>query len=290
MPTRFSIVMFVAVLTVAGCGPRKRGTDRICPGAESVNKVLFELRLGFESAVALRANGQCRLKLRSPKKEHKENVVVKLWVNPPDEIYLQGDIAFNAKGIVVGCNKEEFWLVTRPKELRQYVWGRWDRQQGSNSRLALSPRLLLEALGTVAVGPYEDSSVRWSLSNEGAHDILTGRNQAGEIVKKLYVNTCDRRISKIEYFDADDRLAATTELDRYRDVAAGFAVPTHMRMVRHRADDKEDSVRLTLSPPKRLKAPLSDKARQRFFTRPPSRGIEQVEIVDGKPVAEPEKN
>jgi hypothetical protein len=285
------MVVCVAVLTVAGCGPPKRGPDRICPGAESVNKALFELRLGFESAVALRANGQCRLKLQSSKKEHKENFPVgRVLVNPPNEVYLQGDIAFNAKGIVVGCNKEEFWLVTRPKELRQYVWGRWDRQQGSNSQLALSPRLLLEALGVVAVDPYGDSSVTWSLSNEGAHDILTRRNQAGEIVKKLYVDTCDRRVSKIEYFDAAGRLAATTELDRYRDVAAGFAVPTDIRMVRHRADDKEDSVRLTLSPPKRLKAPLSDKARQRFFTRPPSRGIEQVEIVNGKPVAEPEKN
>jgi hypothetical protein len=290
MPTRFFMVVFVAVLTVAGCGPPRPGTDRICPGAESVNKVLFELRLGFESAVALRANGQCRLKLQSSKKEHKENFPVRVWVNPPDEIYLQGDIAFNAKGIVVGCNKEEFWLVTRPKELRQYVWGRWDRQHGSNSRLALSPRLLSEALGTMAVDPYGDSSVTWSLSNEGAHDILTRRNQAGEIVKKLYVNTCDRRVSKIEYFDVAGRLAATTELDRYGDVAAGFAVPTDIRMVRHRADDKEDSVRLTLSSVKRVNVPFSDKARQRFFTRPPSRGIEQVEIVDGKLLVEPEEN
>lgn len=287
MPIRLLAAVLVAVLIVAGCGPPERGPERICPGAESANKALFELRLRWESAVAVKATGHCRLKLHSPDKEHDEGFPVRVWVNPPNEICLQGDIAFNPKGIVLGANADKFWLVTRPKELRRYWWGRWDRQGGLNSQLAISPRLLLEAVGVVAVGPDADTSGRWSLSNEGAYDVLIRLNRAGEIVKKVYVYNCDRRVSRIEYFDADGRTAATTELDKYRDVAEGFAVPTEIVMVKYRTDGKADSAKITLRSVK--PANLSDKARQKLFTLPPERGLEPVEIVDGKPLVEPQQ-
>jgi hypothetical protein len=285
MRGRLVLLIVGLLLFLGGCGPPKRSLDRICPGTESLNEALFELRRGWDNAVALKANGQCRLRFHSSKRRHDENFLVRVWVNPPDEICLQGDIAFNAKGIVLGANDVQFWLVTRPKEFSQYLWGRWDRQSGFDSQLVLSPRVLMEALGMVAVGPDADSSGRWSLSNEGACDVLTERGQAGQIVKKIYIYNCDRRVWRTEYFDADGRTVVTTELDKYRDVAEGFAVPTDIKMVMHRADDKTDSVRLTL---RAKSVSLSDKARQRLFSRPPPRGIEPVEVVDGSPVDQPQ--
>ena len=70
---------------------------------------------------------------------------------PPVEIYMQGDVAFDPKGIVLGSNEEEFWLAVRLKEVSGYWWGRWS-EESRPEKLMISPRLVLEALGVAAVG------------------------------------------------------------------------------------------------------------------------------------------
>ena len=101
-----------AILIFSGCAAQIQKPVRVCPGKESIAESLSSLRLRLENAVPLKANGQCLLQYYAEdRKPKKENFPVKLWVNPPVEIYMQGDVAFDPKGIVLGSNEDEFWLA-----------------------------------------------------------------------------------------------------------------------------------------------------------------------------------
>lgn len=269
-----------ATLVFAGCGPEIKIPTRICPGKKSVAGALFELRLRSESAVSLRANGQCRLQYYADgDKPKKENFPVKVWVNPPAQIRLQGDVAFDPKAIVLGSNEREFWLAIKPKEISTYWWGEWS-QTSCLEKLPISPRLLLEALGVVEVGGGES----WSLSNEGAFDVLTKRGEQGGMVEKIYIHSCNYRVWRIEYFDADGENAAITELYGYKEISEGFSIPTVIKIIKRAEDDKEDSVRITLGSVKPME--FTDK---QIFKRRPPRGFKHVfRIVGGEVIEQPQ--
>jgi hypothetical protein len=262
----------VTTLVVAGCGPRMEKPTRICPGKKSVAGALFELRLRSENAVPLKANGQCRLQYYAEGKPHKENFPVKICVNPPVEIYLQGDVAFNPKGIVLGANEREFWLAIKPKEISTYWWGEWNETR-SAEKLMINPELVLEALGIAEVG----GEGNWSLSNEGAFDVLTKRDEQGRTVKKIHVHSCNYRVWRIEYFESGGEAVATAELYKYKEITRGFCVPTVMKIVRRGEDNREDSVKITLKSVKR--AELTEETRRSLFTRPEPRGFKHVKKI-----------
>jgi hypothetical protein len=256
---------------------------RICPGKVSVGESLSLLKAQSENAVPLKADGQCLLQYyNEDKKLKKENFPVKLWVNPPVEIYMQGDVAFDPKGIILGSNKDEFWLAVRLKEISGYWWGRWS-EKNYPEKLMISPRLVLEALEALVV---EDEG-SWSLSKEGGFDVLTKRENGTE-VKKIYINTCDYLVRKIEYLGGDDgKVIIVMELDKYSEMSKNFFVPGVIKIVnRASGSNKEDSVQITLSSVK--PANFTDKQRERLFIRPQAQGFKQIyEIIDGKIVEQP---
>jgi hypothetical protein len=255
---------------------------RVCPGKESIAESLFSLRLQLENAVPLKANGQCLLQYYAEdRKPKKENFPVKLWVNPPVEIYMQGDVAFDPKGIVLGSNKEEFWLAVRLKEVSCYWWGRWS-EKSRPEKLMISPKLVLEALGTATVGDEEN----WSLSNEGAFDVLT-KQEGGTETKKIYINNCDYLVRRIEYFDGGGRAAIVMELNKYKKISKDFFVPGVIKIVNCTGSNKEDSVQITLGSVK--PANFTDKQRKRLFIRPQEQGVKHIyKIVDGNIIEQPQ--
>ena len=256
---------------------------RVCPGKKSAAESLSSLRMQLENAVPLKADGQCLLQYYDEdKKPKKENFPVKLWVNPPVEIYMQGDVAFDPKGVILGSNEGEFWLAVRLKEISGYWWGRWS-EKNCPEKLMISPRLVLEALGTEAVGDEGG----WSLSKEGAFDVLTKR-ESGVEVKKIYINTCDYLVRKIEYLSKDSRAAVVMELDKYKEISKNFFVPGVVKIVNRASNgNKEDSVQITLSSVK--PANFTDKQRERLFIRPQPQGFKHIyKIVDGNITEQPE--
>ncbi|MGA1980572.1 MAG: hypothetical protein ABSG99_08465, partial [Sedimentisphaerales bacterium] len=193
---------------------------RICPGKKSVAESLSSLRLQSENAVPLKADGQCLLQYYAEdRKPKKENFPVKLWVNPPVEIYMQGDVAFDPKGIVLGSNEDEFWLAVKLKGVSSYWWGQWS-ERSYPERLMISPRLVLEALGAAVVEDEEN----WSLSKDRAFDVLT-KQEDGIEIKKIYISTCDYLVRKIEYFGDDGKASIVMELDKYKEISKNFFVP-----------------------------------------------------------------
>jgi hypothetical protein len=271
------------IIVVGGCGPKIEKPVRICPGKQNVLYSLSSLKSHAENAVPIKANGKCRLQfyVNNKPKPHKEEFPIKVWFSPPCHVRLQGDVAFDAKGIVVGSNQEEFWLWIRP-EISSYWWGKWS-EQDSAEKVNINPTLVLEAFGTVEPGFGEN----WSLSNEGAFDVLTRRDNKGRIVKKIYVYNCDYLVRRIEFYDTEGVIAVAAELENYRQVVEGFSVPAFIRIVKHAEGKKEDSVRIHLGSVK--SAAFTEEQRKGLFSRrEPGRFEHVFRIVEGKPVEWPQ--
>ncbi len=285
--TRRGILVYftagILLVILWGCAPQEQIAKRECPGALSAAESLSNLELQSEKAVSVKANGRCLLHYYDEEaKLQKENFAVKLWVNPPSEIYLQGDVAMNAKGIVLGSNAEEFWLAIRPKEISGYWWGKWDEQEDL-AKVLIIPKVLLEAV-VVSEVSCRDS---WSLSKEGGFEVLTKRNGAVES-RKVYVDTCDYLVRRIEYFDLKGQRTAFAELDRYKEVVEGFSVPRFIRIV-NEGSNSEDSLEITLNLKPAKKTSFNEKQHRVLFNRPEPKGFKHVyKIVGGKTLEQTE--
>lgn len=272
---RLFLIIVAAILILAGCAPQIQKPVRICPGKESIGESLSALRVRSENTVPLKANGHCLLQYYTKdKKPKRENFPIKLWANPPMEIYLQGDVAFDPKGIVLGSNEDEFWLAVKLKEVSSYWWGQWS-ERSYPGKLMISPGLVLEALGIAAGGDIKS----WSLSNEGAFDVLTKRG-VGVETKKIYINNCDYLVRRVEYFDDDGQATIVMELDKYKELIKDFFVPTFIKITDYTNGNEEDSVQITLNSVKSTN--FTDKQRRHLFTRPQPQGFKHIyKIVDG---------
>ncbi len=265
----------LTVVIVTGCAPQMQKPLPICEGKRSAGDALSFLKAHSQNTVSFKAGGQCLAQFNIDDKKYNENFPVKLWVNPPDEVRLQGDISFNARGIDLGSNPSEFWLSIKP-QVGCYWWGLWN-DQGLAGRLLIDPKMVLDAAGVVA----DSNAKNWSLSNRGPFDILTAQNDNGAVVKKVYVYSCDYRVSKVEYFDAGGFLAATVELDGYREVSGDFFIPSIIKIADMNNGKVTDSFKITLDSIK--PAQFSGQQKDIFFGRPQPKGFKRVlKIVDGK--------
>lgn len=243
MPPKLVIPIVVAMIIIIGCTPQIERPTKICPGKASVVEALAALQAQSQNAVPLKAHGNSILEFyeEGKKKPRKESLDVKLRVNPPAEIYLQGDKSIMAKAFMIGSNEEVFWLSIRPKEVSIHIWGKWSEQDSAGG-LVINPRNLLDALGIGRI----DTDGDWSLENEGAYDILT-KKERGVTAKKVHVFCCDYRPRIIEVFDSQGRLIATAELDRYREIAEGFFVPSLIRVTTLPRDETEKPFKITVN-------------------------------------------
>ena len=283
MVKKFLLPVFVAIFFLSGCGPQRREPKPVLSIQESAAEALSVLRSRSQHTGPLKANGQCLWQYYSNGKRRKENFAVRLWVNPPAEVYLQGDVGFNPRGIVLGSNASEFWLLIKP-ELSRYSWGKWS-EQDTSSGLMVVPKTLNEALGIVEV--VDEKS--WSLSKEGGFDVLIRRNDKGGIAKKMYINRRDYLIRKIEYFDVNGNVLALAELDKYKDVTEDFFVPTVIKIMMYGEDGAEDSDSITLNL-KSVKSDSFDEERRKiFFNRPKMKGYKHFyRIINGRMIEEPQ--
>jgi hypothetical protein len=285
MSRGYILTVAAAMLILTGCAPEIQKRLETCPGKESIAEALAALQAHSQNMIPLKAGGQCRLEyyLEGKKKPQSENLSIKLWVNPPVEIYLQGDKPLLPKAIVLGSNEREFWLSISPKEISTHWWGQWS-QQGSSEGPLINPKTLLEALG---IGETEQDQ-DWSLANEGAFDVLTKREQ-GMITKKVYIYACDYQVRQIEFFDSNGQAVARAELDKYQEVSPGFSVPSSIRLTALGRSSGQDALSITLDLGS-IKATEINQAQRKFlFERRPPQGFKHIRrIVNGKWTEEPQ--
>jgi len=269
---RLYIYFAAAILMFAGCAPEIQEPVEIVPGKESVAEALSVLKARSQNAVPMLAKGRCVLKYYDEdKKERKESLpMVRVVVNPPVEIYLQGDATLVNKAIVLGSNEREFWLALRPEEISTYWWGTWAGLDSSEG-LLINSRTVFEALGIMQIGAEEN----WSLSNEGAFDVLTRREQ-GEVTKRIYLYSRSYLFKKIEYFDSKGQALAHTELDGYKEVSEGFFVPASIKIIAHGQNSSEDSLSIDLNLKSIGPKKITEGMRNYYFKRPEPRGFEHV--------------
>ncbi len=268
-----------AILIFAGCAPKIREPVEVVPGKESVAEALSVLKARSQKAVPLLAKGRCVLKyFDEDKKERKESLpMVRVVVNPPVEIYLQGDATLVPKAIVLGSNEREFWLALRPKEISTYWWGQWSEQVSSEG-LTINPRTVLEAIGVVEIKAEEN----WSLSNEGAFDVLT-RREREVVIKKIYISGRDYLVKKIEYFDSNGQAMAYTELGNYKEVSEGFFVPALIKLIAYGQNNDGDSFSIELDIKSIGPKEITEGMQNFYFNRREPRGFEhEYRIIEGK--------
>ncbi len=256
------IILLLMFASFIGCAPPSAMPKRICPGKQSVTDALHILSSQAEKIKSFKANGQCFARFYDDNgKRKKEEFTIKLWLNPESELRLFGDIAFNARGLDIGSNKDEFWVGAKPKEIgNSFYFGLWSEQK-EQTLLMLGPKLLLEALGIVDYSQQQD----WSLSNEKGFDILT-KKDGTKVIKKVYISTCDYRAVKIEYFDDKDKPAAVLELAKYTTFFDDIVMPAELRITITGSEDKDDIFRIVL---KKLKPfEFTEDKRAVFFSRP----------------------
>jgi len=296
---RLSLYFVTAIILLAvilgGCAPQIQKPVRLCPGAESAMDSLSLLRLRSENTAPLKANGQCLLQYYDEDKKYKEeNFPVKLWANPPAEIYMQGDVAFDAKGVVLGSNENEFWLSMKPKA-STYVWGQWS-DEVNPEELMINPKLVLEALGITEIGREEN----WSVSNEDDFDVLirdpkrnkgrsgTTERDGSNDTRKIHISNSDCLVKRIEYFNGD-QLVVVTKLSNYKQITEGFFVPSLIKIAKGTAQAIENSVRITLNLKSIKLANITESQRNHLFTRPEPQGFEYIyKIINGNMVEQPQ--
>ena len=250
---------------------------RHCPGKTTADEAIAVLKSRREKATPIHATGQCLLRYHVEGKVRKENFPVKLWVNPPYEIYLQGDVAFDATGLVFGSNADEFWFWLKPKEVSSYWSGKWS-QAGIWNGLAVTPVIALEAFGSVDIRNGD-----WTLSRYGNLDLLILRNDRGVILQKRYIEPCDYVVTKMERFDESGDIYLKAEFAGYEKTAEGFLTPSRIKIVTVSKGSGEDSADISLSSVK--PAELSAQQRQRLFVRPLPRGFDHIyRVIDGKAI------
>ncbi len=273
---RIFLLTTVALIFLAGCVGPKIEKLAVCSGKASLEDSLAALNNQAGQIKPFRASGQCFATGNEKGKKHKEEFSFKLWFNPPNELRLFGDVAFNARGLDIGCNETEFWFAARPKELgNSFSWGKWSEQrQTPLGRIILTP--LLDAFGKITIGNPQD----WSLSNQGPFDVLTEQSQ-GKIVKKIYIYCCDYRIRKIEYFDDEGNVSVVLEMKNYREIFDGSLFPSELMLRDFYYEGKEDLIRVVLGTVK--KYDYTTQKRAAFFERPTDlNGFEHVyRAVDG---------
>ena len=270
------------VITV-GCAPQKREPEPLLPGKKSVSEALQALNSSSQKIGPLRASGQCLWMYYSEGKKRKENFAVKIWMNPPSEVYLQGDVGFNPRGIVLGSNANDFWLLIKP-EISQYSWGKWS-EQGSSSGLMFVPKALDEALGIVDVRDEK----QWSLSKEDNFDVLVRGNKDRGIDRKIYISRGDYLVRKIEYFDMTGKLMAAAEMDRHKDVSREFVIPSSIKIIMYGQEGSDGSATIKLSLSSVRSESFTEIRRNILFNRPKTDGYRNIyRFINGRMVEEPE--
>jgi hypothetical protein len=240
--------------------------------------ILKNLEERSSRAVPLKANGQCEMLFYVKSKPHKENFPVQLWVNPPSEIYMQGDVAFNAKGVVLGSNTEEFWFALQPKEISSCWWGLWS-QQSSLGTMMINPHVVLEGMGIMKI----DSEEQWTFGQEDSYRVLTRQDEGR--TKRIYVNRHDGRIRRMEYVGTEGEAVTVAELDKYTKLAEDFYVPTQVKIIRRLTSDKAGFVSITLKISSVKATGFTEEQKQFLFQRRPMQGFKHIyRIIDSKVV------
>ncbi len=253
------VIALLSVVSLAGCHGPLRG--KVVPGKATFLDAARALQSRVDGFEPTQLTGTCTLDYpdEDGKWRRTNPFTMKLWLEPPHNLYVQIIAAPGPQGkIFLGANQEAFWLSIKP-EINTYWQGRWEDVSGVTD-LELNPRVVLESLGITQFALEET----WTLENQKRMDVLTCKEtETGRLVKRFYVATKTYQVAKIEYYDQWGGLAAAVELKRYKVLDGKNSVPTGIRMSRYARDELQGHVTFALTDG--VLRQFSDKHRARMF-------------------------
>ena len=266
MTAKKSMITFLAAAMVilSGCQQPPVRPKQICPGKLTIEQAVAVIGLQKQNVQPMMASADCVMSWRDEKgKEKDERVSGKMAFVPPGKIFFKGD---KFGEIRFGTNETEFWLRIKP-ELDSYWWGSKLLADQCDQVLLINPANIAEALGIV------DVTADWKLVYRDGCDILS--LYEGEMLKKrVYVNACDYRIEKIEYFDAYGMKKVSVELTDYWPGDDGLMVPSKIHVGSFDSlGTEESSVQIKL---KHIRPFPPEKQKKKMFERPERDGYEHM--------------
>lgn len=233
MKHNLSIILIIAAVLLAGC-PQPPGqiVDRPrCPGKASLQEALESIRLQKQNVRPFRATAECVISYVDSKgKDQNHRVSGNFIFVPPDKIFFKGDVMLSE--VRFGTNETEFWLRVKP-DMDTYWWGSKSQADLCRAELLVNPANIAEALGVV------DIDENWQMFHREGYDIFS-LYQKNKIAKRAYINACDYTIEQIEYFDADEFVRISVELNNYTTGEDGIVVPSRIRVCSYNPEGLEE--------------------------------------------------
>ena len=271
MTANNSIIIFLtaAMVVLPGCQQPVIQPKRLCPGKATAQQAAAVLHLQKQNVQPIMASADCIVSWRDEKgKDRHEPFDAQLRFVPPEKIFFKGDKLFNE--IRFGTNETEFWLRVKP-EMDSYWWGSKILADQCDQVLLINPAQIAEALGIVDVTPD------WMLIYRDGYDILS-LYEDEKLKKRVYVNACDYRIERIEYFDGYGMKKVSVELTDYWAGDDGLMVPSKIRVGSFDSlGIEESSVQIKL---KHIRPFPPEKQKKRLFQRPGRDGYEHLYRLD----------
>lgn len=262
-----TLLFLLPVFLLIGCAPpvvRIEDTS-LCKGKGSIEAAIAEIDARREKLSPLKAYGKTTISWYDEKqKKQSETCDTKILFYGPHKLLFYGS-SLIGEAIWLGTNEEEFWLRLKPKEISSFFMGKRELAENCSNDNWINPEIILEALGVVNV---DDT---WQLSNVANQDIFT-KAIGSRLIKKVYVNACDYRIQRIEYFD-DGKIVLTTDLSEYNDSADGLSYPKEILIQGAGNDGLGIEVRLKTVKPY---LPEDKELNGRLFKIPSSRGFDNI--------------
>jgi hypothetical protein len=251
---------------ITGCqAPQASGPVRICKSKGNIfeaNAALAEHRAKIKG---VRAGGNVLVQYYdNDNKLRKEKLGLTLRYYPPDLLYFRGDVLAQ-EVLRLGTNSDEFWVMSKPKEISSYHFGGMSDARNCPSYYWIDPQNLLDALGVVR------GYASGALSGQEGFDVIT-KTLPGGVQKRLYIDRCDYLVRKIEYLGSYGEIKAVTQLDKYVQNGEESFIPSRIRML---DNDSRTTVEVRLGNV-RLFEPTSRQLDGKLFRRPEPKGFEHV--------------
>lgn len=263
----FTVVIFLLLMLSSGCSV---SPDRplSCPPGENIHQVIRKWNENSSSRVSLRAYGRCHIEFETEEESFDENFSVKLWATQPDNIYIQGDIFFNPRGIIFGADGGRFWFAIKP-EVDTFVSG--------TLPAIPSPRLPALQMTTLADCLFINkirNAESWILEKNEKYDILCKLSNENNPLKKIYINRCDHLPGKIEYYDNTGKTSLVVKTGYYKQLETGEYFPGSISVEYPGVDKNKNLIELEFKTIK--KDEFTDAQRKALFSPPDTGGYENV--------------
>ena len=258
------------LLVLAGCqGPqRPAASESLCPGKTTLEEAAAALDGQREQLGSMQASARCVMQwIDTNNKTRRESFDAQVRFVPPGSMFFRGDKFGEVR---FGANDTEFWLRIKA-ELDTYWYGTRDRAQDCSHVLLMNPANLAEALGMVEI------DARWDIFHRDGWDWLTLREQ-GRPVKRVYVNACEYRVERIEYYDRAGQVTAATVLSDYATTGDGLTMPMTIRLITLYNGQEESSAQFDLRGVRRFEPTKAQM--DKLFERPGRDGYGTVLRLD----------